>query len=135
MPKRLRGSGVRHTLPMLGRFAGLWLVVALAAVAVAVTSTWLAMQASSEDGVAGMGLAVETGLLVLALVALAVFTTHRLAGPWIAVRRALDRVRDGDLETPLRIRTVDPYLRDVERAFNEMREALRRPETRRAGAE
>jgi nitrogen fixation/metabolism regulation signal transduction histidine kinase len=64
---------------------------------------------------------------VIAVVALAVFTTHRLAGPWIAVRRALDRVRDGDLDTPLRIRTVDPYLREVERAFNEMRESLRRP--------
>lgn len=135
MARKLRGSGVRHTFPMVGRFAGLWLIVTLAAVAVAVASSYLLT--SSGQGIGGgMGLAFETFLVVLAVVALAVFTTHRLAGPWIAVRRALDRVRDGDLDTPLRIRTVDPYLREVERSFNEMREALRRSGPRgAAGAE
>ena len=127
MVRKLRGSGVRHTFPMVARFAGLWLIVTLAAVAVAVASTDLMLQADGASPASRTALLFETVLVVIAVVALAVFTTHRLAGPWIAVRRALDRVRDGDLDTPLRIRTVDPYLRDVERAFNEMREALRPP--------
>ena len=128
MVRRLRGSGVRHTFPMVARFAGLWLIVTLAAVAVAVASTYLMLQADGSGARSGTALLFETVLVVIAVVALAVFTTHRLAGPWIAIRRALDRVRDGDLDTPLRIRTVDPYLREVERAFNEMRESLRRAE-------
>ena len=127
MVRKMRGSGVRHTFPMVGRFAGLWLIVTLAAVAVAVASTYLVLQADGVGARSSTALLFETVLVVIAIAALAVFTTHRLAGPWIAVRRALDRVRDGDLETPLRIRTVDPYLREVERAFNEMRESLRRP--------
>jgi methyl-accepting chemotaxis protein len=126
MESNLRGSGVRHTFPMVARFAGLWLIVTLAAVAVAVASTYLMLQTDAGGGRSRTVLLFETVLVVIAVVALAVFTTHRLAGPWIAVRRALDRVRDGDLETPLRLRTVDPYLREVERAFNEMRESLRR---------
>jgi nitrogen fixation/metabolism regulation signal transduction histidine kinase len=122
MARNLRGSGVRHTFPMVGRFAGLWLIVTLAAVGVAAASAYMLAE---RGGTRPLLLMLETGLIVGAVAALAVFTTHRLAGPWIAVRRALDRVRDGDLDTPLRIRTVDPYLRDVERSFNEMRESLR----------
>ena len=125
MARILRGSGVRHTFPMVGRFAGLWLIVTLAAVGVAAASTYLLGQRAGGDGSPALALVLETALIFGAVAALAVFTTHRLAGPWIAVRRALDRVRDGDLDTPLRIRSVDPYLRDVERSFNEMRESLR----------
>ena len=139
MARRLRGSGVRHTFPMVGRFAGLWLVVTLAAVAVAVASSYLLAGRAEDEGTAA-GLALQALLIVAAVVAL--FSTHRLAGPWIALRRALDRVREGDLDTPLRIRTVDPYLREVERSFNEMRESLRQsgqsgaagPEQRGAGS-
>jgi nitrogen fixation/metabolism regulation signal transduction histidine kinase len=130
MVKNLRGSGVRHTAPMVGRFAGLWLLVTLAAVAVASVTSYLALQtrggARGADGSMLGALLLQTALTVGAVAALAVFTTHRLAGPWIAVRRALEGVRDGDLETQLRIRSVDPHLREIERAFNEMTDALRR---------
>lgn len=130
--KKLRGSGVRYTLPYLGRFAGLWVVVTLAALAVAAASTYLVL---SERG-AGLGtvLAVQTVLTALAVVALGVFTTHRLAGPWIAVKRALERVRGGDVTTPLRIRSNDTHLRDVERAFNEMIATLREQRSERRSA-
>jgi hypothetical protein len=126
---KLRVSGVRHTVPMVGRFAGLWLVVTLMAVAVAAVSSYLVFQsrAAVPPGSHFVELLLlQTGLVVAAVVALAVFTTHRLAGPWIAVRRALEAVREGDLETQLRIRSVDPHLREVERAFNDMTAALRR---------
>jgi len=64
------------------------------------------------------------------VLALALFTTHRLAGPWIAVRRALDRVRDGDLDSGLRLRATDPRIKEVELAFAQMLDSLRqRPRT------
>ncbi len=122
--KKLRGSGVRYTLPYLGRFVGLWVIVTLLAVGVAAASSWLLF---AERGGAGLGAALllQTVLTAVFVVALGVFTTHRLAGPWIAVRRALDRVREGDLDTQLRIRSHDAHLRDVEASFNAMVTALR----------
>jgi nitrogen fixation/metabolism regulation signal transduction histidine kinase len=59
------------------------------------------------------------------VIALAVFTTHRLAGPMIAIRRALEDVRDGKLDRTLRFRRSDPHLGEIENAFNEMAAALR----------
>lgn len=125
--RQFRGSGVRYTLPYLGPFAGLWVLVTLAAVAVAAISSYLvidAARASDDTSVGGM-LLLQTVLIAIAVVGLGVFTTHRLAGPWIAVRRALDQVREGDLDTELRIRSRDAHLREVERSFNEMVAALR----------
>ena len=124
--KKLRGSGVRYTLPYLGRFAGLWVLVTLTAVAVAAASSYLVFaERSADEASVGGALLLQTVLIALAVIALGIFTTHRLAGPWIAVRRALDRVRSGDLETELRIRSNDAHLREVERSFNEMIAALR----------
>lgn len=123
MAKKLRGSGVRYTLPFLGRFAGLWVLVTVLAVLVASVSSWLLFAERTDRFAAA--LAVQTVLVVLAIVALGVFTTHRLAGPWIAVQRALDRVREGDLETELTIRSADVHMRDVERSFNAMVASLR----------
>lgn len=128
MAKKVRGSGVRHTVHMVGRFAGLWMLVTVAAVVAAAISSYLLVLAllGDEVGSRALGpLALQACLTVVAVLALAVFTTHRLAGPWIALRRALELVRDGDLETPLRIRSADPYLQEVERAFNEMTASLR----------
>ena len=124
--KKLRGSGVRHTLPYIGRFAGLWVFVTLAAVAVAAVSSYLIFAERAADAAPVRGaLVLQTVLIAVAVIGLGVFTTHRLAGPWIAVRRALDQVRAGDLETQLRIRSNDAHMRDVERAFNDMVANLR----------
>ena len=38
--KKLRGSGVRYTLPFIGRFVGMWVLVTVAAVAVAAVSSY-----------------------------------------------------------------------------------------------
>ena len=56
----------------------------------------------------------------------AVFSTHRLAGPLIALRRACDEVRTGNLDRPLRFRHSDPHLGELETAFNDMVAALRK---------
>ena len=134
MGKKLRGTGVRHTIGFVGRHAGLWMLVTIAAVLVAAGSSYMVFAERFEGAAAERflhALALQTVLTILAVVALAIFTTHRLAGPWIAVRRACDAVRDGQLATRLRIRANDAQVKNVERSFNEMMDAL---ESRRAAA-
>ncbi len=128
MERRIRGSGLRYTLPYVLSFAGLWLVVSIAAILVASASSYLVFADRMEVGAAsglGKALILQCVLSVLAVVALAVFTTHRIAGPWIAVRRALETVRDGDLEAGLRLRATDPRVHAVQVAFEEMLASLR----------
>ena len=122
-----RGSGVKHTIPYLGRFSGLWLLVTSASVFVASVSTYLIFVdrgVESSGGFVGM-LVFQTVFVILALGGLAVFTTHRLAGPWIAVQRALEDVKNGDMDRTLKIRQADDHLRRVENEFNSMMQTLR----------
>ncbi|HVS02333.1 MAG TPA: hypothetical protein VMT16_06145 [Thermoanaerobaculia bacterium] len=127
--RRVRGAGLRHTLPFVGRFAGLWLVVTITAVLVASASSYLLFAERIASATARQGffwtVVVQTALIVIAVLALGVFSTHRLAGPWIAVHRALEEVAAGDLDCELRIRSRDAYLKRVERAFQAMTAALR----------
>jgi len=130
MPKdvsQVRGAGVKHTIPFIGRYSGLWLVVTIGAIVVASWTSYLVF----ADRFEGTGreffslLLLQTGLIVAAVIGLAVFTTHRLAGPWIAIRRAIDAVKQGDYDYDLKIRTVDRYLKGVETSFNEMTARIR----------
>lgn len=126
--RRRRGTGLKHTLPLIGRFAGLWMGTTVAAVAVASASTYLLLSGTLSDENLGRMmeiLVVQTSLLLVAVFALGVFTTHRLAGPWIAVRRALEDVADGNLERRLTLRASDTYLEEVEVAFNDMIDSLK----------
>lgn len=125
--KKIRGSGVKHTLPFIGRFSGLWFLTTTIAVAFASVSTYLIFV---DRGVHGdrrfiAMLTFQTFFIILALAGLAIFTTHRLAGPWIAVKRALEDVKNGDLQRTLRIRRADGYLKTVEDEFNAMMVSLR----------
>ena len=129
-PRRFRGSGIKYTASFIGQFSGIWLVVTVAAVLVASISSYLAVAAfvGGADQIGRgllLSLILQTALTIVAVVILAIFTTHRLAGPWIAVRRACQRVRDGDLDSRLRIRNRDSYLRAVEEDFNSMLESMR----------
>lgn len=129
--KKIRGSGVRLTLPYVLRFSGLWLLVTgTAIVLLGVACYAVAAQAGDGLGVEprqhlALILTVQTVALLLAAVALAVFTTHRIAGPFIALKRAIEEVRDGTLDSPLRLRTSDAHLKELEASFNEMAETLR----------
>lgn len=127
MGRPLRGSGIRLTLPFVFRFLGLWLVVAILAVLVFGITSYLLLSDNSDGG--GRWLAVVLGLqtvgVILAIGVLAVFTTHRLAGPLIALKRAFDEVKGGNLDASLRLRRSDLHLQELETAFNEMMEALR----------
>jgi nitrogen fixation/metabolism regulation signal transduction histidine kinase len=128
--KQLRGSGVRYTLPYVLPFSGLWLVVTIIAMVVFGVTCWLAASTSPRlDDAARTRLALvlmaQTLFLIAAVFALAVFTTNRLAGPYIAIIRAFEAVKNGDLDRPLRFRSSDIHLRDVEISFQEMMAALR----------
>ena len=60
------------------------------------------------------------GRTVVALLALLGTTAAALAGPYIAIIRAFNAVKGGDLKRPLRFRSSDVHLREVEVAFDSM---------------
>ena len=126
----VRGLGVRHTLAYMLPFSGLWLVVTIAAMVVFGITCYLVATASpllddaSRNRLAII-LVMQTLFLIAAVIALAIFTTHRLAGPYVALRRAFEAVKNGDFERPLRFRSSDVHLREVQASFDEMLAALR----------
>lgn len=135
--RRVRGSGVRFTLPYVLRYSALWLVVTVAAVLLfGITSYLVSSQRLNGEALRHMALILilQTVFLILAVIALAVFTTHRLAGPYIAIKRALEEVKRGELNNALRLRTSDIHLKEIERSFNEMTAALRERQQGNPGA-
>jgi methyl-accepting chemotaxis protein len=125
---QVRGSGLRHTLPYVLRFSGLWLLVTTLAILVFAISLYLSLaerltETGRERLILVLGL--QTFFVLLAIFALALFSTHRLAGPLIALKRSLEAVKAGRLDWTLRFRSSDPHLDDIETAFNEMVAALR----------
>jgi len=132
--QQVRGSGVRLTLPYVLRFSGLWLVVSVVTVLVFAVTSYLSLFDRLSEVSRNrllLVLSLQTVFVVLAMIALAVFTTHRLAGPLIAIRRACEDVRDGQLDRALRFRRGDPHLGEIEAAFGEMTAALREREAQR----
>jgi len=126
--QEVRGSGIRYTLPYMLRFSGLWLLVTSLAVVVFAVTLYLTLSDRLTDSGKDrllLILGIQTLCLLLAIFALAIFTTHRLAGPLIAIRRSLEAVRQGNLDCVLRFRSSDPHLSDIEDAFNDMVAALR----------
>lgn len=124
----VRGTGVRFTLRYVPRFTGLWLVVCILTLIVFALTSYLGL--SSSLGEVGRSrllfvLTLQTLCVMLGMVALAIFTTHRLAGPFIALLRAFREVKAGNLDRPLRFRNSDSHMADLETEFNEMLAALR----------
>lgn len=130
MARAIRGSGVRYTLPYVFKFLGLWLVVTVLAVLVFSITSYLLLTerllGPDQRGLANLILLVQTIVALAAVAVLAVFTTHRLAGPMIALRRAFEDVQAGDLERQLRFRRSDDHLQELETAFNDMMASLRK---------
>jgi methyl-accepting chemotaxis protein len=71
-----------------------------------------------------VSLVLGTGVFSLAIIALAMFTSHRIAGPYLRLKRAFVEVREGDLEHRLVFRRYDrlEFLAD---SFNEMMRTIR----------
>lgn len=130
MARAIRGSGVRYTLPYVFKFLGLWLVVTVLAVLVFSVTSYLLLTerilGPDQRGLANLILLVQTIVALAAVAVLAVFTTHRLAGPMIALRRAFEDVQAGDLDRQLRFRRSDDHLQEIETAFNDMMASLRK---------
>src|SRR5215210_3715921 len=121
--QQVRGTGVRFTLPYVLRFSGMWIVVTTLVVVVFGVTSYLVMfdrltESARQDLM--VLLSIQTVLLVGALLLLAVFSTHRLAGPMVAIRRAMEDVKEGKLDRQLHFRRTDPHLMEIETAFNEM---------------
>jgi methyl-accepting chemotaxis protein len=120
--------GLRKSLPYVLRFSALWIVVSVAAV---LTAGLLGLAVIIEgpplvqQGRLMLILGLQTLSVIVALLILAVVTASRLAEPWIAIRRALREVRDGDFDRRLSFRSSDKHLQDLEVAFNEMMTAVR----------
>jgi methyl-accepting chemotaxis protein len=126
--QKVRGTGVRLTLPYVVRFSALWLLVTSLAVLVFALTLYLVLSERLTDSGQKrlmLILGLQTLCLLAGIFALAIFTTHRLAGPLIAIRRALEDVRDGKRDGNLRFRSIDPHLSDIAKSFNEMVAALR----------
>jgi HAMP domain-containing protein len=127
MARAIRGTAVKLTVPYVLRYLGLWLVVTILAILVfSVTSYFLLADrlAGAELHRFATILFAQTIGVILALVALALFTTQRLAGPFIALKRACEDVKAGNLARRVRFRRADGHLLEVEAAFNEMMESL-----------
>jgi len=66
---------------------------------------------------------VEAAGLIVAIYGLAVFTVHRIAGPYIRLRNAMNEVADGNVALRVKFRDND-HLQDLEAAFNRMMESI-----------
>lgn len=126
--QQVRGTGIRFTLPYVLRFSGVWILVTTVVVIVFGVTSYLVMfdrLSADARGDLILVLTIQTALAILAVILLAVFSTHRLAGPLVGIRRAMEDVKAGDLNRQLRFRRSDPHLEEIENAFNEMMEAIR----------
>jgi nitrogen fixation/metabolism regulation signal transduction histidine kinase len=124
----VRGTGVRFTLRYVPRFSGLWLVVCVMTLVVFALTSYLGLANSlGEIGRSRLllVLTLQTACVILGMVALAIFTTHRLAGPLIALLRAFQDVKAGDLGRQLRFRQTDSHVAELESEFNAMMASIR----------
>ncbi len=127
--KGVRGTGVRFTLRYVPRFAGLWLFVCVLTLIVFALTSYLGLINSlGEEGRSRLllVLTLQTLCVILGMVGLAIFTTHRLAGPLIALQRAFADVKAGDLDRRLHFRKSDSHVADLEREFNAMMDSVHR---------
>ena len=64
-----------------------------------------------------------TLFFVICAIYLIAFTAHRIGGPYLALKRTMAQIKEGNLGTRLKFREYDK-LEDVEKAFNEMMDVI-----------
>ena len=134
MSRKIRGSGFKHTLPAVFSFSAVWVVlVVLTAPIITVAMMVGDLVPESSYGDVWFFLATRVPVLALAAIGLAIFTTNRVAGPLILLKRAFDAVKEGDLEHRIKFRRHDGHYKILEEAFNEMMVVLRERSVSRAG--
>jgi methyl-accepting chemotaxis protein len=124
---RLRGTGFKHTLPYLWPYSSIWVLVFL----VSVPGTFIGFLMTdvlTEEGRAAVEafLITRMPIVVVAVAMLAVMLTARLAGPFVALKRAFADVAAGDMRRRLAFRDGERHLRGVEDGFNAMMDSVER---------
>jgi methyl-accepting chemotaxis protein len=127
-------SNVKLTARFRMQYMGMWLVFSLTLLVmlnVLGFALYAHMQRSMGDAVESGSTSPVAALLIVdlfllaSLAALTVLTTHRVAGPYLGLRRAIDEIRAGDLDRRLTFRTYD-HLDDLAAAFNGMMDKLQK---------
>ncbi len=136
MNRKVRGSGFKYTLPAVLPFSALWVfVVVLTAPVITVAMMLGGIVPQSLHRDVWFFLFTRVPVLALAVTALAIFTTNRVAGPLVLLRRAFEDVERGNMDHSLHFRRADKHLKELETAFNEMMVALRERTDSRMGLE
>ena len=126
MSRKIRGSGFKYTLPAVFSFSAVWVVlVVLTAPIITIGMMAGGLVPESSYGDVWFFLATRMPVLALAAIGLAIFTTNRVAGPLILLKRAFEAVKEGDLEHRIQLRRNDGHYKILEEAFSEMMVAIR----------
>ena len=136
MKRKIRGSGFKYNLRSVWPFSAVWVVVVVLtppALTVALILGAYVPPSSHRD--VWFFLLTRMPVIALLATALAIFTTNRVAGPLVYLRRAFEDVKRGDMDRRLRFRRSDKHLRELETAFNEMMVALGERADSRRGLE
>ena len=125
MKRHIRGGGFRYNLPAVFWFSAVWVVlVVLMAPVVTIAMVLGGLVPPELQGEVWFFLLTRVPIIALVAIGIAIFTTNRLAGPWVYVSRSFKKVEHGDLDYRMRFRRCDKHLREVETAFNAMMVAL-----------
>ena len=122
----LRGSGFKHNLESVWPFYGIWItIVVLSVPLLTISMIWGNVVPPSAHADMWFFVLTRTPFIVLTAVGLGIFTTNRVAGPSVHLRRAFEEVKNGNLDHRLSFRGEDKHLKTLETAFNEMMVAVR----------
>ena len=124
---RFRGSGFKHTLPYLWHYSNIWFLVFL----VSGPGTFVGFLLSdvlTDEGREAVRtfLITRMPIVMVAVILLAVMLTTRLAGPFVALKRAFADVAEGNMSRRLKFRTDEKCLDSVADGFNTMMDTVER---------
>ncbi len=131
---KFRGMGFKHTLPYVWHYSNTWFLVFL----VSAPGTFIGFLMTDVLTEAGRKAALSflftrMPIVVVTVAMLAMMLTARLAGPFIALKRAFADVAAGDVGRRLRFRGGENHLRSVQDGFNTMMDAIEQNTKDRAG--
>lgn len=123
--RKLRGTGFKHTLPYVWRFSNVWVFVFLVSLPGTVTGFLMSDVLTEEGREATLRfMYTQMPIMMVVIAVLSVMLTARLAGPFVAIKRAFADVAAGDMTRRLRFRREDRHLADIEDGFNAMMERV-----------
>lgn len=139
-PSTRRFASVRLTRPFIFRYSGLWVMLSVLMILVVAVTSYL-LHVKHWDSLVSLApelaahrpdaharflliLLVQSGLLLGAVLLLAMMTTHRLAGPIVGLRLACEDVAKGQLGRRVGFRSANDELDELASAFNRMMDTI-----------